>query len=328
MNGVNENASLEGPTTVISSKNVTVRFGQIVALDDFSVNVPSGIVGLLGPNGAGKSTFIKAILGLLVPDKGDIKIAGRDSITESNVVRDMIGYMPEHDCLMESFAAIDFVSYMGQISGMKKRDAMPRSHEMLDFVGIGEERYRLISSFSTGMKQRVKLAQAIVHDPKILLLDEPTNGMDPLGREEMLDLIRKISDSDKSILVSTHILEDVEKVSDHAMVISQGRMITQGNLDKLLAGKEDLKFVKVRGEEQGMKDFVKILQDSFEVHSVTQERGQTTIVFINPGDGNSIFKLSQQADVQLRAYSPKRATLEDIFIGTLDEDNGGVPDGN
>ena len=328
MNGVNENASPEGPTTVISSKNVTVRFGQIVALDDFSVSVPSGIVGLLGPNGAGKSTFIKTILGLLVPDKGDIKIAGRDSITESNVVRDMIGYMPEHDCLMESFAAIDFVSYMGQISGMKKRDAMPRSHEMLDFVGIGEERYRLISSYSTGMKQRVKLAQAIVHDPKILFLDEPTNGMDPLGREEMLDLIRKISESDKSILISTHILEDVERVSDHAMIISQGQLITEGNLDKLLAGKEDLKFVKVRGEEQAMKNFMKTLQDSFEVHSVTRERGQTTIVFMNPGNGNSIFKLSQQANVQLRAYSPKRATLEDIFVGTLDKDNGGVLDGN
>ena len=328
MNGVNENASPERPTTVISSKNVTVRFGQIVALDSFSVDIPSGIVGLLGPNGAGKSTFIKAILGLLVPDKGDIKIAGRDSITESNVVRDMIGYMPEHDCLMESFAAIDFVSYMGQISGMKKRDAMPRSHEMLDFVGIGEERYRLISSYSTGMKQRVKLAQAIVYDPKILFLDEPTNGMDPLGREEMLDLIRKIGESNKSILISTHILEDVEKVSDHAMIISQGQLITEGNLDKLLAGKENLKFVKVRGEEQAMKNFVRILQDSFEVHSVTQERGQTTIVFMNPGDGNSIFKLSKQANVQLRAYSPKRAALEDIFIGTLDKENEGVLDGN
>ena len=130
----------------VVSKGITVSYGQIKALDNFSADVPSGIVGLLGPNGAGKSTFIKAILGLLVPDKGDIKIAGRDSITERNVVRDMIGYMPEHDCLMESFPAIDFVSYMGQISGMKKRDSMPRGHEMLDFVGIGEERYRLISS--------------------------------------------------------------------------------------------------------------------------------------------------------------------------------------
>jgi ABC-2 type transport system ATP-binding protein len=328
MNDVNENASLDGPTTVVSSKKVTVRYGQILALDNFSVDVPSGIVGLLGPNGAGKSTFIKAIIGLLVPDKGDIKIAGRDSITERNVVRDMIGYMPEHDCLIESFAAIDFVSYMGQISGMKKRDAMPRSHEMLDFVGIGEERYRLISSYSTGMKQRVKLAQAIVHDPKILFLDEPTNGMDPHGREDMLDLIKKISASDKSILVSSHILEEVEKVSDHAMIISQGQLITEGNLDELLAGKENLKFVKIRGEEQAMMNFVEMLRESYDVHSVTQERGQITIEFMNPGDGRSIFKLSQQADVQVRAYSAKRSTLEDVFIGTLDHDNGGVVDGD
>ena len=178
------------------------------------------------------------------------------------------------------------------------------------------------------MKQRVKLAQAIVHDPKILFLDEPTNGMDPQGREEMLDLISKISASDKSILVSTHILEDVEKVSDHAMIISQGKLITEGNLDELLAGMENLKFVKVRGEEQAMMDFVKILQDSYDVHSVTQERGQTTIEFINPGDGKSIFRLSQQANVQVRAYSPKRATLEDVFIETLDKDDGGVLDGN
>ena len=303
----------------IISKGVTVSYGKILALDNFTVNVPSGIVGLLGPNGAGKSTFIKAILGLLVPDKGEIKIAGRDPVTESGVVRDMIGYLPEHDCLIESFTAIDFVTYMGQISGMRKRDAMPRSHEMLDFVGIGEERYRLISSYSTGMKQRVKLAQAIVHDPKILFLDEPTNGMDPRGREEMLDLIRKISDSDKSILVSSHILEDMEKVSDHAMIISQGRLITQGNLDKLLAGKENLKFVTVRGKEPAMMNYVKLLKESYDVRSVTQESGQTTIVFMNPGDGNLLFKLGEEANVQLRAYSPERSTLEDIFIGSIRE---------
>lgn len=323
-----EEQEIKSSANTIVSKGITVSYGQILALDNFSVDVPSGIVGLLGPNGAGKSTFIKAILGLLVPDKGDIKIAGRDPITESSVVRDMIGYMPEHECLIESFAAIDFVSYMGQISGMKKRDAMPRSHEMLDFVGIGEERYRLISSYSTGMKQRVKLAQAIVHDPKILFLDEPTNGMDPQGRKEMLDLIKKISNSDKSILVSSHILKDMEKVSDHAMIISQGRLISEGNLDELLASKENLKFVKVRGEEQAMMNFVKILQNSYDVRSVTQESGQTTIVFMNPGDGNSIFKLSQEANVQLRAYSPEKGTLEDVFIGTLDKDNGGLIDGN
>ena len=319
--------SKEPPATILT-KNVTVSFGHIVALDNFSVDVPSGIVGLLGPNGAGKSTFIKAILGLLTPDKGQIKIAGYNPFTESAVVRDMVGYMPEHDCLIESFTAIDLVSYLGQVSGMKKRDAMPRGHEMLDFVGIGEERYRLISSYSTGMKQRVKLAQAIVHDPKILFLDEPTNGMDPQGREEMLDLIKKISDSDKSILVSTHILDDIEKVSDHAMIISQGKLITEGNLDKLLAGKENYKFAQVRCYEPAMLNFVKLLQDSYEVRSVTKESGQTRIVFVNTGDGNSIFKMSQEANVQLRAYSPERATLEDVFIGTLDKQNGGAGDGN
>jgi len=313
----------------VVSKGVTVSYGHILALDNFSVDVPSGIVGLLGPNGAGKSTFIKAILGLLVPDTGEIKIAGRDPVTESAVVRDMVGYLPEHDCLIESFTAIDFVTYMGQISGMKKRDAMPRSHEMLDFVGIGEERYRQISSFSTGMKQRVKLAQAIVHDPKILFLDEPTNGMDPQGREEMLDLIGKISHSDKSILVSSHILEDMEKVADHVMIISQGKLITEGNLDELLAGKENLKRVKVRGKEPSRINFVKLLKDSYDVRSVTQESGQTTIVFMNPGDGNAIFKLGRETEVQLRAYYPERSTLEDIFIGSIgDSVNGGERDGN
>ena len=314
--------------STISAKGVAVTYGQIVALDNFSVDIPSGIVGLLGPNGAGKSTFIKAILGLLVPNRGEIKIAGHDPTTESVLVRDMIGYMPEHDCLIENFTAIDFVSYMGQISGMKKRDAMPRSHEMLDFVGIGEERYRQISSYSTGMKQRVKLAQAIVHDPKILFLDEPTNGMDPQGREDMLNLIRKISDSDKSILVSTHILDDIEKVSDHALIISNGKLITQGNLDELLAGKENLKYVQVRGNELARVNFVKLLRDSYDVRSVTKESGQTRIVFMNPGDGNTIFRLSQEANVQLRAYSPERATLEDVFIGSLDQQNGGDQDGN
>ena len=178
------------------------------------------------------------------------------------------------------------------------------------------------------MKQRVKLAQAIVHDPNILFLDEPTNGMDPHGREDMLALIKKISDSDKTILVSTHILDDIEKVSDHALIISNGKLITQGNLDELLAGKENLKYVQVRGNELARVNFVKLLRDSYDVRSVTKESGQTRIVFMNPGDGNTIFRLSQEANVQLRAYSPERATLEDVFIGSLDQQNGGDQNGN
>jgi len=314
--------------STIVSKDITVSYGQIMALNKFSVDVPPGIVGLLGPNGAGKSTFIKAVLGLLIPDNGQILIQGHDSQAEINIVRDLIGYMPEHDCLIDTFTAIDFVSYMGQISGMKKKDAIPRSHEMLDFVGIGEERYRLISSYSTGMKQRVKLAQAIVHDPKILFLDEPTNGMDPQGREEMLRLIKMISQSEKSILVSTHILDDLEKVSDHAMIISEGKLVTEGNLEELLADKGNLKVVKVRGIRPDLERFLMTLESDFELKKATWESGQLSAVIVNKGDGSGLFSMAREANVQLRAYYPERATLEDVFIGTLDKSAGGEPDGN
>ncbi len=312
------------PSATIISKNVTVAYGHITALSDFSVDIPPGIVGLLGPNGAGKSTFIKASLGLLLPDRGQIRIMGLDSRWQGLAVRDMVGYMPEHDCLMDSFTAVELVSYMGQISGMEKKDSVPRSHEMLDFVGLGEERYRPISSYSTGMKQRVKLAQAIVHDPKILFLDEPTNGMDPQGREDMLNLIGKIRESDKSILVSTHILDDLEKVSDHAIIIGDGRMLARGNMETLLAGTENLRVVKVRGAKVRVEAFLGELRNSYEVMSVSEEGGQTSAVIINPGDGNEVFRLCGQCGVQLRAYYPEKPSLEDFFINAV----GGGGDGN
>jgi len=311
------------PPTIVS-RNLTVRYGQITALRDFSVEVPPGIVGLLGPNGAGKSTFIKASLGLLVPDKGNIRIMNLDSRWQGLAVRDMVGYMPEHDCLMDTFTAVELVSYMGQISGMQRKDAVPRCHEMLDFVGLGEERYRPISSYSTGMKQRVKLAQAIIHDPKVLFLDEPTNGMDPQGREDMLSLITKIKESDKSILVSTHILDDLEKVSDHAVIIGEGRLITQGEMEKLLTGTESLRVVKARGPRENMDRFAAALREAFEVRSVTEQGGQTSAVIINRGDGNRVFALCAECGVQLRAYYPDRMTLEDFFIGAV----GGESNGN
>ncbi len=316
----------------ITSKDITVRFGKITALDKFTVNVPSGVVGLLGPNGAGKSTFIKALLGLLRPENGKMIVAGYDPLTETSTVRDMIGYMPEHDCLIEEFNAVDLVSYLGQISGMMKRDAIPRSHEVLDFVGIGEERYRTISSYSTGRKQRVKLAQAIVHDPAILFLDEPTNGMDPQGREDMMELIRKISLSDKTILVSSHILDDLERVSDHIVIMNDGRLITEGSIDDLLAKKDGQKMVKVRGIPENMETFIKALAEMYEIRSVVKGRGEISAVVINKGPGNPVFKLSRDKGVQLRGYYPERATLEDVFIGTveqnLDKEKGGGPDVN
>ncbi|MFP4001773.1 MAG: ABC transporter ATP-binding protein, partial [Thermoplasmata archaeon] len=186
-----------GQEAVISLEDVLVRYGDVIGLDFFSAKIPKGISGVLGPNGAGKTTLIKVLLGHVKPEEGWIRF---DDIGESqdNIRRkENIGYMPESECLVQDMTGFELVSYMGQLSGLFKDDSVERAHESLDFVEIGEERYREINSYSTGMKQRVKLAQAFVHDPDILFLDEPTNGMDPDGKEDMLDLVDRIGSSDK-----------------------------------------------------------------------------------------------------------------------------------
>lgn len=298
----------------IDAQNVTVRFGSIVALNSFSIGVPEGIVGLLGPNGAGKSTFIKTMLGLVEAVEGTIKIDGLNPRKETTEVRDMVGYLPEHDCLINSLNAVELVSYMGQISGMSSKDAIQRTHEVLDFVGVGEERYREISSYSTGMKQKVKLAQAIVHDPKILFLDEPTNGMDPQGREEMLELIKKIGASGKTILVSSHILQEVERVSHYVIIINDGILVKEGPMKTLMIGEENVYKVKIRGSQEGIAAFRKELGKAFKIVSSEEEEGQQTIVIKGTESSKKIFALASETNIQVREYGPATLTLEDIFI--------------
>ncbi|UCE74649.1 MAG: ABC transporter ATP-binding protein [Methanomassiliicoccales archaeon] len=298
----------------IDTKDLVVRFGSIVALNSFSVGVPEGIVGLLGPNGAGKSTFIKAVLGLVNAEKGTISIDGLDPRKDITAVRDMVGYLPEHDCLITYLNAVELVSYMGQISGMSLKDAIQRTHEVLDFVGTGEERYRLISSYSTGMKQKVKLAQAIVHDPKILFLDEPTNGMDPQGREEMLELIKKIGASGKTILVSTHILQEVEKIGEHVIIINDGALIKEGSIKTLMIGEKNIFKIKIRGSQEGILGFGKALSEIAQVISTEDEEGQQTMVFKTTGDESKVFALASEKGIQIRDFGPATRTLEDIFI--------------
>jgi ABC-2 type transport system ATP-binding protein len=303
----------------IDTHDLVVRFGSIVALNSFSVGVPEGIVGLLGPNGAGKSTFIKAVLGLVNAVKGTISIDGLDPKKDTTAVRDMVGYLPEHDCLINYLNAVELVSYMGQISGMSSNDAIQRTHEVLDFVGVGEERYRIISSYSTGMKQKVKLAQAIVHDPKILFLDEPTNGLDPQGREEMLELITKIGASGKTILVSSHILQEVEKVCEHVIIINDGALIKEGPIKTLMMGEKNIFRVKIRGSPEGILGFKKALDELFEVISIEGEEGQQTIVFKAKGDESRIFALASEKGIQIRDFGPATLSLEDIFIEAFKE---------
>ena len=313
-------AEISGEEHTIVASDVMVRFDNILALDNFSVSIPKGVVGLLGPNGAGKSTFIKTVLGLVEPVSGDIDIVGLDPRKDVMSIRDQVGYMPEHDCLVDSMSGLEMVTYFGRLSGMTKEDSIPRSHEVLDFVGLGEERYRPTASYSTGMKQRVKLAQAIVHDPSILFLDEPTNGMDPLGREEMLELIGRIAASNKSILVSSHILQDMEKVCQYVIIINNGRSVAQGTMASLLDQDKTKRKMTVRGSAKALQIFSELIRRDFEVTSISEEFGQMTIVLINDRSFGAILDMAKGHDVQVRSYLPDRLTLEDVFIRSMKRD--------
>jgi ABC-2 type transport system ATP-binding protein len=207
----------------ISTRHLTKQFGAVTALSDLSVQMPQGVVGLVGANGAGKSTLIKILLGLLPPTAGDAQILGHDARTDGLAIRQVVGYMPESDCLPPDVSATELVVHLARMSGLPGAAARERAADTLRHVGLYEERYRPIGGYSTGMKQRVKLAQALVHDPQLVLLDEPTNGLDPAGRDEMLDLIRRVHvDFGISVLVTSHLLGELERIADHVVVIEAG----------------------------------------------------------------------------------------------------------
>ena len=213
------------PALSIETAGLVKRYGSVVALDNVDLAVPRAAVGLLGPNGAGKSTLLKILLGLSRPNGGKARVLGRDAVVDGRELRMRVGYMPETDTLPDNATAADFVSHMAEMSGLPRRAARQRAADVLYQVGLDEERYRLVKGFSTGMKQRVKLAQAIVHDPELVFLDEPTNGLDPLGREEMLDLIGRINRQLGILVVlSSHILDDVERVCDYVVVLDGGHV--------------------------------------------------------------------------------------------------------
>lgn len=219
---------------LLSVAAVTKRYPGVTALDSLTLSLEPGIIGLVGANGAGKSTFIRILLGLLAPTSGSVSVLGIDALKAPLEVRKLIGYLPEHDCLPIDVSAADFVTHMGRMSGLPASAARERAAETLRHVGLHEERYRLIGSYSTGMKQRVKLAQALTHDPKLLLLDEPTNGLDPAGREEMLGLIERTGrEFHIAIIVTSHLLGEIERVCDYLVAIEQGKLQHAGALAKL-----------------------------------------------------------------------------------------------
>ena len=238
--------------TLIATESLTKRYpNNVVALADLTVAVEPGIVGLVGANGAGKSTLIKILLGLLPPTNGRVQVLGLDPASDAAAVRARVGYMPEHDCLPPDLVASEFVTHMGRMSGLPKTAARERASEALRHVGLYEERYRQIGGYSTGMKQRVKLAQALAHDPDLLLLDEPTNGLDPAGRDAMLTLIQRIgTEFGISVVVCSHLLGEVERICDSLVAIDAGRLLRADRVSAMTEARDVLVVEVAEGSDE------------------------------------------------------------------------------
>jgi len=301
----------------IEVKDLSFRYGKIVALDGVSMLLGEGAVGLLGPNGAGKSTLLRILLGFLVPDRGEGKVLGYDIRRQQAMIRRSVGYMPESDCFIAGMDAVTFTAYFGELSGMPRQEAMKRAHEVLFYVGLGESRYRLLDTYSAGMKQRLKLAQALVHDPKILFLDEPTSNLDPTGRMEVLELIRDIS-SNKSIqvLLSSHILDDIEALCESVVILKHGRVAAEGRMVDLRALDYALYELRVKGEAGPFRKDLEGLGARVD----ETEDGLIKVYMPEAGDRMDIFRAAARTGVQVRAFVKSRTSLEDLFAGVVGVD--------
>jgi ABC-2 type transport system ATP-binding protein len=294
-------------------ENLTVRYGTFTALDGFTVEIPEGCVGLLGPNGAGKTTLIKTILGFLGTVQGRGEIFGYDIAKQGRLIRQCVGLMPEQDCHIPGMSAVTYVAYMGELAGMPSQQALRRAHEVLEYCGLGEARYRNVETYSTGMKQRIKLAQALVHGPKLLLLDEPTNGLDPAGREDLLDLVQSISHGKNvNVVVSSHLLPDVERVCDQVMVIVNGKLRKQGMIHdlKMIDGRQV--DVELKEENPGFVSTIESKGGQVTPQSKTQFRISASG---SPEDiSRLVYTSAREAGAQIRGFEVAERSLEEAFM--------------
>ena len=293
---------------MLETRGLTKRYPGVTALDSLDLSLEPGIIGLVGANGAGKSTLIKILLGLLEPTEGAGTLLGFDIAAQGPEVRQYVGYMPEHDCLPPDMSATDFVGHMARISGLPRTAARERTAETLRHVGLFEERYREIKGYSTGMKQRVKLAQALVHDPRLMLLDEPTNGLDPAGRDEMLDLVRRTgSEFGIAILMSSHLLGEIERVCDHLVVIEGGRLVRSGPIGEFTARTGTL-LIEIDGDHAAL--LARLRAAGLRV----AEEGRALLIAF---DDDRVYDLVRdgvaELDLGLVRIEQRRQQLEDIF---------------
>ncbi len=302
--------------SVAAISHLTVRYGAKTAINDLSVEIPEGCVGLLGPNGAGKTTLLKTLLGFVNPTSGSGKVLGLDVATQGLQIRQRIGLMPEMDCHIPGMNAVTFAAYAGELAGMPAADAMRRAHETLEYCGLGEARYRNVETYSTGMKQRIKLAQALVHGPKLIFLDEPTNGLDPAGREEMLALVKDISHGKGvNVIVSSHLLPDIEFACDSVVVMQRGQVAQQGTIAELkqTAGSQleiELKFPSPQFEQEMTRRGGRLVHQAGGKYRFAFETGG--------GSGRDIFAAAKAVNAQVRGFYPALRSLEDVFMEAVE----------
>ncbi|MGO8672811.1 MAG: ABC transporter ATP-binding protein [Capsulimonadaceae bacterium] len=299
---------------VVAVSGLTVRYGAKTAIDSLEMEIPEGCVGLLGPNGAGKTTLIKSLLGFVSPTRGSIAVLDLNAAAQSMQIRQQVGLMPEVDCHIPGMNAVTFVAYAGELSGMPASAALGRAHEVLEYVGLGEVRYRNVETYSTGMKQRIKLAQALVHGPRLVFLDEPTNGLDPAGREEMLHLIRDISHGKGvNVIVSSHLMPDVEYCCDYVIVLRGGRVATRGAMAALRATNT----VQVDVDLLAAVDAFETVLRKRGANAVRQA-GTTYRVEVPAGAqmdiGRLLFEAGRESGAQVRGFRPALRSLDDVFI--------------
>jgi ABC-2 type transport system ATP-binding protein len=306
--------------TVIELKNLSVALGGRPILKDLNAQVRGRAIGLLGPNGAGKTTLIHTLLGFYPPTSGSAQILGRDIATAPKEVRALIGYMPERDSFIAKMSCVQFVRLMGELSGLPADAALERAHEALFYVGLGEARYRSLDTFSLGMKQLAKLAQAIVHGPRMLFLDEPTNGLDPPARQRMIRLIREVRDSGRAhIVLSSHLLRDVEECCEEILVLKDGRIAVYCNLEEERKTNQRFLVLETRGDKEAFGHAA--TQLGCECAFTTDRR--IKLVLPDGVEIKDIYAIAADTNVQVRRLSYKRDSLEDIFLKAMEERTNG-----
>jgi ABC-2 type transport system ATP-binding protein len=290
-----------------------VRFGRLRALKSVSCRLTGRAIGLLGPNGAGKTTLLHTLLGFYRPAAGTARIFGHDVRTDSRAVRSLVGYMPERDAFIARMSGVRFVRLMAELSGLPPEPALERAHEALFYVGLGEARYRPMESYSLGMKQLTKLAQSIVHGPRLLLLDEPTAGLDPPARERMLRLIREVRDSGEvNIIISSHLLRDVEECCEEVLVLKEGEIAGYSNLAEERRTHRSFLELETRGDGDGFHEAIRGLGCELAVAP-----GRRLKMVLPEGVGD-LYRLARDHEVQLRRVNFKRDSLEDIFLKAME----------